>query len=129
TEARVKEILKGVGQRPPPRPRAPEPSGAKATGKILVFADDVTFVVYDRAFLDEPDDKFIHGFGFFRDNSRGVFLYRIEYDRPFAALVTKVALQIARDNGEPLYDGGSEGVSDMLENVDSIPGVERDGDY
>lgn len=126
TDARVKEILKGIGQRPPPRA---QPEETKATGKKLVYADDITFVVYDRAFLDEPDEKFIHGFGFFRDNNRGVFLYRIEYDRPFAGLVTNVALQMSKDNGESIYDAGHEGMSDMLENVDSIPGVERDGDY
>ena len=128
TEARVKEILKDVGSRPPPRPQA-EPERAKATGKTMVFADDVTFVVYDAAFLEEPDEKFIHGYGFFRDNHRGTYLYRIEYDRPYAKLVTSVALQMAKDNGDTLYDGAADGISDLLEDVESIPGVERDGDY
>lgn len=126
TESDVLKILKGVGKRLPPKAETPE---VKATGKVLVYADDVTFVVYDRAFLDEPDEKFIYGFGFFRDNHMGIFLYRIEYDRPYAALVTRVALQMAKDNGDSIYDAGHEGMSDMLENVDSIPGVERDGDY
>ena len=125
TYARVKEILAGVGERPPPR-RELEPETVKATGDILVYSDEVTFVVYDRAFLEEPDEKFIHGFGFFRDARVGVFLFRIEYDRPFAKLTTEVALQIAKDNNEKLYDG--EGYHDMME-VDGIPGVEREGDY
>lgn len=56
----------------------------------------------------------------------GTFLYRIDYDRPFADLTTKVALQMARDNGERLYDG--EGYHDLLE-LAGIPGVVRDGDY
>lgn len=128
TEARVREILKGVGKRPPPAPRA-EPEGTKATGKPLVYADDVTFVVYDAAFLDEPDEKFIHGFGFFRDNHMGTYLFRIEYDRPYEKLVTSVALQMAKDNGDTLYDGAADGISDLIEGIDNIPGVERDGDY
>lgn len=126
TLARVKEILRDTGQRAPSSRPAPEP-GTKATGDILVFSDDVTFIVYDRAFLEEQDEKFIHGFGFFRDAQVGVYIYRIEYDRPFADLTTKVALQMARDNGEKLYNG--EGYHDMIEGLDKIPGVVQDGDY
>ena len=91
-----------------------------------MYSDGITFVVYDRAFLTEQDERFIRGFGFFREEDRiGPYIYRIDYDRPFADLVTKVALQIARDNGEDLYDG--EGYHDMLE-TDGIPGVVRQGD-
>jgi hypothetical protein len=127
TQERLKAILKGVGKRPA-APKEVVDTSVKPTGKILFYADDVTFVLYDRAFLDEPDEKFIHGFGFLRDNHLGTFLYRIEYDRPFAKLVTEVALQMAKDNGDRLYDAG-DGVADLLEDVDSIPGVVRDGDY
>jgi len=122
--SKVKEILAGIGQRPV-RPE-PEDKTVKPTGDILVFSDDISFVVYDRAFLDEPDEKFIHGFGFFRDATVGVYLYRIEYDRAFADLTTRVALQIAKDNGDKLYNG--EGYHDLME-VDGIPGVEREGEY
>lgn len=128
TEARVKEILKGVGKREPRLPQV-QPRETKPSGSVLVFADDVTFVVYDAAFLEEPDEKFIHGFGFFRDNHMGVYLYRIEYDRPYEKLVTSVALQMAKDNGDTIYDGSADGVSDLLEGVDNYPGVVRDGDY
>jgi len=124
---RVKEILAGSTPKPEPRPKVVAPNAIKPTGDVLVYSDGITFVVYDRAFLTEPDDKFIHGFGFFRDAPRvGTFIYRIEYDRPFASLVTRVALQIARDNGETLYDG--EGYHDMLE-LDDIPGVVKQGDH
>ena len=40
-------------------------------------------------------------------------------------MVTRVGLQMARDNGEDLYDG--QGYHDMLE-TDGIPGVVRQGD-
>jgi hypothetical protein len=127
TSARVKDILKGIGERPTPQQKS-EPEIIKPTGDILVYVDDnITFVVYDRAFLQEQDERFIHGFGFFRDSHVGVYLYRIDYDRPFANLTTRVALQMARDNGDKIYDG--EGYHDMMESWDKIPGVEREGDY
>lgn len=125
---RVKEILAGIGEHPK-RERVPSETSeaVKATGDILVYSDgEITFVVYDRAFLEEPDENFIHGFGFFRDSHVGTFLYAIEYDRPFAGMTTRVALQMAKDNGDKLYDG--EGYHDMLE-IEGIPGVVREGNY
>lgn len=41
-------------------------------------------------------------------------------------MTTRVALQMARDNGEELYDG--EEYHDLLE-IDGIDGVVRKGDY
>lgn len=124
---RVKAILKEVGQRPPPKEELVDTS-VKATGDILCFADGISFILYDRAFLDEQDERFIHGFGFLRDaDPVGTYFFRIEYDRQFAELTTKVGLQMARDNGDKLYDG--EGYHDLMEDLDKYPGVEREGDY
>jgi hypothetical protein len=126
TQQKVRQILAGVSRSKAPGRQIAAPAPLKPTGDVLVYSDGVTFVVYDRAFLTEQDERFIHGFGFFREEERiGPYIYRIEYDRPFADLVTKVALQIARDNGEDLYDG--EGYHDMLE-TEGIPGVVRQGD-
>jgi len=126
--AKVKQILAEAGEKPEHIEREKVPEAVKATGDILVYSDgDITFIIYDRAFLQEPDEKFIHGYGFFRDApDKGVFLYRIEYDRPFADLTTRVGLQMARDNGENLYDG--EGYHDLVE-FEGIPGVVKEGDY
>jgi GNAT superfamily N-acetyltransferase len=126
--SKVKQILAEAGEKPEHIEREQTPEAVKATGDILVYSDgDITFIVYDRAFLQEPDEKFIHGFGFFRDApDKGVFLYRIEYDRPFADLTTRVALQMARDNGEELYDG--DGYHDLVE-INGLPGVVKEGDY
>ena len=125
---RVKEILAGAGERPLSRNEPePTPEEVKATGEILVYADDITVVVYDRAFLDEPDERFVHGYGFYRDTPEtGPYIFAIDYDRPFADITTRAVLQLARDNGERIYDG--EGYHDMIE-ADNIPGLERDGDY
>jgi len=129
TYDRVKAILAGVGQRPERPAPVLAPEGVKATGDMLVYTDeDISFVVYDRAFLEEQDEKFIHGFGFFRDSpSVGVFIHTIDYDRPFADLTTRVALQMARDSGAKLYDGEG-GYHDMME-IEGIPGVVREDGY
>jgi hypothetical protein len=130
TAERVKEILKDSGEHHhQTKPVVDEPPKVHATGDVLVYMDDdrIAFVVYDRAFLEEQDEKFIHGYGFFRDEERiGSFLFKIDYDRPFANLVTRVALQMAKDNRETIYDG--EGYHDMIE-TDGIPGLVREGDY
>ena len=128
THAQVKAILAGIGERPP-RPE-PKPKEVQPTGDVLTYVDpdNISFIVYDRAFFDDPDERFIHGFGFLRSQPPlGSFFFALDYDRPFADLVTRVGLQMAKNGGDyPLYDG--EGYSDMLE-LDGIPGIERDGDY
>lgn len=126
---RAKEILSGIGKKPDNRPKPTKPEEVKPTGEILVYVDDdrISFVVYDSAFLEEPDEKFVHGYGFMRSSPHvGSFFFAIDYDRPFAVFVTRVALQMAKDNGEDLYDG--EGYHDMLE-LDGIPGIVKEGDY
>jgi GNAT superfamily N-acetyltransferase len=90
------------------------------------------FIVYDARALDGnendyPDEQYIHAYGFFRSSENiGWYLFRIDYDRPFQKLATTIALQMARDEGEPLYVG--EGYTDIVE-WQNIPGVEKDGDY
>jgi hypothetical protein len=101
----------------------------------MLMSDGETFVtVYDQAILEDPslledpDDKYIYGHAFLRDDSRvGTYVFSIDYDRPYAQLTTKAILQLARDNGHRLYDG--EGYHDILEGIESTPAVEREGDY
>ena len=126
TPQRVNTILKEVGKR---FRRAPaQDNTLKATGDLLVWCDGISFVLYDRAFLQEQEDRFIHGFGFLRDaHPIGTYVFRIEYERQHALLATKIILQMARDGGDRLYDG--EGYHDLLEGAEAISGVERDGDY
>lgn len=129
TKEKVKEILTGAKEIVK---RQGEPiEEIKPSGDILIYLDNhkdaISFIVYDKMFLDHQDDKFIHGFGFFRDwPGIGTFIYRIEYDRPYADLTTRVALQLAKNSGEDLYDG--EGYHDMIE-INNIPGVVKEGDY
>jgi len=74
-----------------------------------------TFVIYDRAFYDEPDAKHIYGFGFYRDNEHvGSYPFRIEYDRKYAQQTTALALHIAKQNGiDEIYIG--KGYGDLIE--------------
>lgn len=94
--------------------------------ETLIYADGTTFLVYDKAFLVDQDEKYVYGHGFFRDASVGMLLYSIDYERPYHELTTYVALQMARDKGEELYNG--DGYSDLLE-LDGLDHIEREGDY
>ena len=83
--------------------------------------------MYDARFLDDPDEQYVHGYGFFRDAPRiGTFLYRIDYDPEYRKLTTATALQLARDNGDRIYVGGKPG--DMVDYT-GLPHVKRSRGY
>jgi hypothetical protein len=132
TKARVREILAEATPVGPAASSMGSPAREKARvdpKDVLVYvdADGVAFAVYNKAFLTNPDEKFIYGYGFFRDAPKvGTFIYAIDYDRPFARFTTAVALQLARDRRERLYVG--EGYRDVVE-VEGIDGVVKKGDY
>lgn len=127
--ARVKKILEGLsGKRPsldlPEKPPIKQETKPKTP---LIYAEDEAFVVYDKRFLEDQDEKYLFGHGFFRDNPNvGMFLYTLDYDRPYRVLTTLVALQMAKDQGHPVYVG--KGYGDLLE-LDGIPGVIVEGNY
>ena len=121
SKSRIKEILKELGERVKFPPKPPEPKK-----EVLVLIDGPSFLIYDKAFFEDQDEKYIYGFGFFRDAPLvGSFLYTIDYEKPFQKLATSIALQMARNNQEKIYIG--QGYGDVLElkGVD----VEQDGDY
>lgn len=129
---RIKRILADLpGRRPSVEsllPSAPEEPQKK---QLLIYADYPTFVLYDARFLDDPEDEdaedYIHGYGFFRDSPHvGDFLFTIDYDRPYQKATTLAALQMARNEGHPIYIG--KGYGDLVE-WDNLPGVTQDGDY
>jgi hypothetical protein len=129
TAARIRDILGGLrGHRAPVE--LPEPRAPKAKAKVLVLIDPgISFVVYDAKALtaDEIDESMIYAYGFFRDSRPvGTFLYRIDYEPAFREMATMLALQMARDEGEPIYVG--QGYGDMLE-LGGLDGIVREGDY
>jgi hypothetical protein len=126
TTNQVKEILSGLrGTKPVETPlETPKPMNGD---KTLLYAKDSVFVVYKSEFLNDPDEKYILGYGFFRDNPHvGLFLYRIDYERSYQQQVNLIALQMAKDEGEKLYVGS--GYGDTLE-LEGTPHVEQKDDY
>jgi hypothetical protein len=131
--SQVSQILAGMtGHRQ--KPDLPEIESKATTKTDLRYLIDPgsSFIVYDARALDGnendyPDEKYLHAYGFFRSAERiGTFLFRIEYDRPYQKLATMIALQMAKNMGEPLYIG--ENYTDIVE-WENIPGVEKNGDY
>ena len=129
--ARVDLILSDLEGRKPRHKLVPDRAAKPAKKDLRLYVDDPTFVLYDARFLEDPQaenaEDYIYGFGFFRSSSPvGSFLFTIDYDRSHEKVVTLAALQMARDNGEPIYVG--EGYGDLLE-WEGIPSVEKEGDY
>lgn len=129
TKDRVLAIRSGLRSKQPEQVEKPKADEQKSD--VLVFIDDpkepVSFIIYDAKFLAEPEDKHIFAHGFFRSSENiGTFLFKIDYERQYAKLATYVALQMAKQNGEPIYIG--EGYGDLLE-LDGLENVKVTGDY
>ena len=108
TKEKVKEIISGL-----PEKKQKSPSKLKKNKpELLIFSDDTMFYIYDKKFYEEQDEKFIYAHGFFRETSGKMFIYRLDYDRPYQKLATAVILQIAKDNGDNIW---SEGPADFIE--------------
>jgi len=113
------EIAKDLTGR---KPKLPDSTVPKKT-QLLAYIDYPTFVLYDYAFLDDPEDKYIFGHGFFRGSRGKTFLYRIDYDRKYQKQVTLLALQMARDEGNRI----DTRLGDVLE-WENLSNVEKEGD-
>ncbi len=125
TTSQVKEITSKLPKRS--QPKEPTPEKAKSEVLALIDEDNVSFVLYDSAFITDQNDKYILGYGFFRDSpTHGMFMYRIEYERKYQALATSIALQMAKNDGERIYTGDAG--ADILE-IEGISNVVQDGDY
>jgi hypothetical protein len=74
----------------------------------------VTFLIYDSRFAEDQDEKYVHAYGFLRENDHGLFYYTFDYDPQYRELATKVALQMVKDQGQWLSTSMSRG-SDLME--------------
>lgn len=133
TIEKVNDILSGLsGHRETLRLPDDTPTKESKPDLRYMIEPDQYFLVYDSRALegnenDYPDEKYILAHGLFRSSeSVGMFLFGIDYDRPYQKLATAIALQMARDMGEPLYVG--KGYTDIVE-WENIPGVVKEGDY
>ena len=130
TQARVDEILSKLPQKVK-RSLPKTEQKVTETGVLALFVDDAsTFILYDLAFLKEQEEDFIYGYGLLREsNDVGSFYFQLDYDRKYTELVTKIALQYAKELGDtPLYDGKGDHYSDIIE-YEGISGVSKQGDY
>lgn len=115
TVQRVRDILKGLSDRSRHDPLPLPTPGQSGKGRLnpkdaLVLVEEPTFIVYDPAFLTDPDDKYILGYGFFRNSSpAGTFFYTLDYVPGYEKFVTYVGLQMARDMGDTVYVGPGYG--------------------
>ena len=128
TPSRVRAIVAGLTKRRGASSiPAPVQEAARPDLRVFVDEDNVSFVVYDARYLLDQDEEYLLGYGFFRDRRNGdTFLYRIEYTPAYRVLVTSIALQMARDNGDKVYIGDKP--SDVVE-WEGVPHVRKRGDY
>jgi GNAT superfamily N-acetyltransferase len=127
SQARVKEILADLPKQPPKRRAETERVEPEADLRVYVDDDGIAFVLYDARFLSDRDEKYVYGYGFLRSSTaHGSFFYRIEHDAKYLKLATAIGLQMARDQGEPVYVAAAPG--DLIE-WEVVLQAERDGDY
>lgn len=130
--SKVKDILSGLKKKPKdtnlPSPKDVPPIEDKSEPELLIYSDmQSTFIVYDKRFLTDQDDKYIYGAGLIQDStSSGPFFYYIEYERKYHKLTTYVGFQLARDNGEKIYVG--DNFTDVLE-LDGLAHIKQDQNY
>jgi len=129
TAAQARAIQAGVGgkSKPSPFPAAlPQTDSTPEKHQLLVYVNGGAWVLYDSRFLTDPHAQWIRGYGLFEDGLRGTFVYRIDYEPTHRVLTTLIALQLARDEGWPIYVG--PGYGDLLELEGLEDRILREGD-
>lgn len=117
TREKIKEIIADLpAKKTPPKPEE------QIKAEPLVYADGTSFIIYDRKFFTDQDEKYIYAYGFYRGTEDRLFLYRIDYDKGYKKIATLVALQMAYDEGDTVIDVSSE-ASDFVE-YDGIDNIE-----
>lgn len=93
----------------------------------LIYTDlDNSFVLYDKKFYEDQDEKYIYAFGFLREAARKSYIFTLDYDNPYKNIATYIMFQIAYDNKEKLLIKAPP--SDHV-SVDGLAGIKVDGDY
>ena len=106
SKSRADQILAGLRKhrREPALPEPERKTVAAQDLRLYVDENEVAFVLYDARVLEEPEEKYVLGYGLLRSNDEhGWFFYRIEYEPSYKHFVSAVGLQLARYLGSPLY--------------------------
>lgn len=77
------------------------PSASNEKEYLCYMDDGITFVLYDRKFLDEPDEQYIYGHTFLRSTDfESDVVYTFDYDDDYSRkLLSYILLQSQRNNG------------------------------
>lgn len=113
TKERLTQILKDLPKRKEKKVIVKEEKKPSKTLFYINMQDEV-FVIYDSQFFDDPSEKHIYAYGFFRGSRGKTFLYSIDYEKKYRKLANYVALQMAKDLGFSIYVGGKLG-DDLME--------------
>lgn len=123
TIEKVKDILSGLPERKKQR-QANTPDNRKP--EPLIYSDlDNEFIIYDKKFYEDRDEKYIYAHGFLRGSGNKIYIYDMNYEDSFRTIATYVMFQIAYDNKEQLTI--TTPPSDHLV-LDDIDGIKVDGD-
>lgn len=123
TSDKVKEILSKL----PNKRNIEKKKKDNRPAEPLIYSDlDNSFVIYDKKFFEDHDEKYIYAFGFLREASGKSYIFTLDYDKEYQKIATYVIFQIAYDNKEKLLIKSPP--SDHA-SVDGIEGIVVDGDY
>lgn len=120
SKEKAKQIINSL----PERKRQEDKQTSKP--EPLIYVDDFSFVIYDRKFFENPDEKWIYAYGFLREFKDDLFIYTLDYEKPYREIATYIIFQIAYNEGEKLYVTGEP--SDHI-NFEGLAGITFDGDY
>lgn len=106
--------------------RKVEKDTIKKEADPLLFVDEFSFVLYDKKFFDDQDEKWIYAYGFLREHMDKPFVFTLDYEKQYREIATYIIFQIAHNNGEKLYVAGKP--SDHIE-FEGLSGITFEGDY
>lgn len=98
----------------------------KQEAEPLLFVDDFSFVLYDKKFFDEQDEKWIYAYGFLREHQDKLFVFTLDYEKEYREIATYIIFQIAYNSGEKLYV--TDKPSDHIE-FEGLSGITFEDDY
>lgn len=123
TKERVKEIISKL----PEKKTINKKELDNRPAEPLIYSDlDNSFILYDKKFYENQDEKYIYAFGFLRDSAKKSYVFTLDYDKPYEKIATYIIFQIAYDNKEKLYINSPP--SDHIA-LDGLNGIKIENDF
>lgn len=120
---RVKEIISKL----PERKSIAKKELDNRPAEPLIYSDlDNSFILYDKKFYENQDEKYIYAFGFLRGSGKKIYAFTLDYDKAYEKIATYIIFQIAYDNKEKLYI--SSPPSDHMA-LDGLDGIKIENDF